>query len=82
MLVKMAPPSPGASISLARSQPDEKGCVMIHVADLNTARSHGWEIAAEEAEAPPDGTDLAADGTDAADATPVAPARKPGRIKI
>lgn len=83
MLIKMSPPSPGATISLARSAPDAQGCVLIAVGDIRTAQSHGWAIAAEEAaEAGQDADDFAAGGAAAPAAGEAAGGKKQPRVKM
>lgn len=44
MLVRIAPPAPGASISIAQTKPDKEGCVMIDLDLLGIANSHGWYV--------------------------------------
>lgn len=45
MLVRVAPPpGPKPSLSIAVGPPDEEGCVMVDVNNLEHARAHGWTL--------------------------------------
>lgn len=43
-MIRMRPPSKGASISIARTAPDAEGCVMVNESDVTIAQSHGWKV--------------------------------------
>lgn len=44
MMIRVQSPQPGAGLSIAMTEPDEEGCVMVRLEDLQSAIDHGWKV--------------------------------------